>query len=248
MIKKLSHSNRAENSLDFLSAPPKRKRGDSIDEISASRQQQENDDDDFVLPLHKRTASSNRLQSTFCLSSYDSEARDGPAEDDVVLDDETEALVKNFRASVFRYEPVSPSSISPSYKEDEDDDDDDYNCMDFPTIGRATTISESSETDDHEDPPDMGSRSSSPLATGEILAQEDHDWSSSVLSLDYRSCRGDEDPIEEARERPEWLSRDISPRSTSSKASQPSSLWNMTQSKDSIWQAGCIGMFHQGSA
>lgn len=258
MIKKLAPSNRVDNTLDFLSAP-KRKREDSIDLISASRQQDsDNDDDDFVLPLHKRSASSNRLcRSSFCLSSYDSEAREGPADD--VLDDETEALVKNFRTSIFRYEPPSPSSTSTPYKEDEDDDEED-NCIDyFPAIGRATTISDSSESDDeYADPPDMaGSRPASPHAE-EILEQDDgrrhhrdrHDWSPSGLSLDYHRRDDDKDPIEAARERPEWLSGTTSPRSTLSAApSEPSPLWmTSSQNKGSSWPGGWTGMFHQGSA
>jgi len=257
MIKKLAPSNRVDNTLDFLSAP-KRKREDSIDLIFSSRQQDNDVDDDFVFPSHKRSASSNRLcRTSFSLSSCDSEAREGPADD--VLDDETEALVKNFRTSIFRYEPPSPSSIASPYKEEADEEED--HCIDyFPSIGRATTISDSSESDDeYSDPPDMaGSRPVSPHAV-ETLEQDDvglhhdeHAWSSSSPSLDYHRRRDDDkDPIEVARERPEWLSGTPSPRWTLSATtpSEPSPLWMTFPNKgSSSGPANWTGMFHQGSA
>lgn len=250
LTKELSSCDRVRsNTLDFLSAP-KRKRDDGIDAISASRR--DNGDDDFVYPLHKRSVSATRLRgSSFCLSSYDSERRDGPEQDS---DDETEALVMNFRTSVFRQEPAAPAlpllSSTPLYKEDDDDEEDEDDF--FPSIGRATTISDASDSSTSDscyaDPPDMADPSFSPR---EEIDQDDHhhDWSSSSLYLQSR----EKDPIEEARERPEWLSTGISSPSSSTTVapSQPSPLWNMSTSKkgESFWPANWTGMmFHQGSA
>eukprot|EP00571_Detonula_confervacea_P004131 CAMPEP_0172314296 /NCGR_PEP_ID=MMETSP1058-20130122/22186_1 /TAXON_ID=83371 /ORGANISM="Detonula confervacea, Strain CCMP 353" /LENGTH=301 /DNA_ID=CAMNT_0013028125 /DNA_START=25 /DNA_END=930 /DNA_ORIENTATION=+ len=275
MIKSLSHSNRVQNTNDFLSAP-KRKRGDSIDEISSSSRRQQCDDDDddddddvFVYPLHKRSASSTRPLSSFCMLSHDSEHREGPA-DDGVLDDETQALVKTFRNSIYRQDPPSAlsRSHSPLYKEDDDDEDDCCTIDLFPSIGRARTISDSDSTtgDSYEDPPDMAD--SRPVE--EIVEQDDeddhhHDWSSSSSSLEYNHRQEqdkdtiedhgqeqDKDTIEESRERPIWLSSGLSSSSSSTAAaapSEPSPLWNMSAPKtESFWPAGWTGMFHQGSA
>ena len=166
MVKELPASGRVEDPLSFsftsAAAAPKRKR---LDETSSSRQEEADVLESYPLQ-HKRTHSST-LAASFCAASCDSERREGPEED---VDDETEALVKRFRTSIFRSEPVvSPSSTpsraeSPMHKDDDDGDSDGF-CADFPSIGRATTIcddSDLSSTDGSCDPPDMASRPASP--------------------------------------------------------------------------------------
>ena len=186
----------------------KRKRDDSC--ISTSYSQDHDDgEEDYILPLHKRYAasSSNRL-SAFGMSSYDIESRDGPAatssstngnndrsddNNDGVLDDETAALVSNFRTSILRgkHQPTAsrleeaPHSISPStttslacspysslYNDCYDNDTTSSNYPDL-SICRATTISDSSDVSSVEsDPIDMSSRPTSPQE--EILLEEQH--------------------------------------------------------------------------
>lgn len=255
MRKTLSSSDRQDaQPLVFLSAP-KRKRGDSIDLAITASRQGDDSDDDFVFPLHKRSNSSTRL--ALCTSSYDTERRDGPASDDDGLDDETEALVKKFRSSIFRgpEAPVSPSCTSTSscskYDDEEDDDDDDcagLNFFDLPGIQRATTICDdasdfSTDNSCYADPPEMGSSSH---REEEIIEQDDarDHWPSSLESrIDDK-----EDPVLEARrENPEWLSSSLTPRASGG-AAQPSSLWNISKSgKDDFWGAGLTGLFQQGS-
>eukprot|EP00584_Thalassiosira_punctigera_P026043 CAMPEP_0172577908 /NCGR_PEP_ID=MMETSP1067-20121228/138471_1 /TAXON_ID=265564 ORGANISM="Thalassiosira punctigera, Strain Tpunct2005C2" /NCGR_SAMPLE_ID=MMETSP1067 /ASSEMBLY_ACC=CAM_ASM_000444 /LENGTH=268 /DNA_ID=CAMNT_0013370601 /DNA_START=101 /DNA_END=904 /DNA_ORIENTATION=+ len=238
MIKELPHTGRVHTPLEFSASASKRKRGDSIDEIAASRQQDSDDDDDFVLPLQKRVSSTQAL-SAFCTASYDHERRDGPAEDDV-HDEETDALVKKFRTSIFRQEhqaePPSPSSSystalfshrpwSPATpKEDEGGDD---FAFELPSIQRATTICDDSDISCCTyEPPEMASRSTSPGERGEELDQG-HDWSSSAFAAEE-----EKDPILEARRaRPSWLS---SPSSSLS-PSQPSPLWNTSSKKQPFW-------------
>jgi len=178
MIKQLPRGQlrlQGQDPLQYMSssAPPvKRKREDSFDEISASRQQQQGeygdeDDDDYIFPLQKRST------TTFCTASCDSERRDGPAEaEDDVHDEETEALVKKFRTSIFRqeqqqhnhlrlsqshYEPQSPTVLSMgssvrspwdsplAHDHDDEEDEGDHHIFDLPSIQRATTICDDSD-------------------------------------------------------------------------------------------------------
>lgn len=253
MVKVLPHSTRVQNTVELLSAPPKRKREDSIDEISAFRHQEsdnDNNDEHFVFPLHKRSLASTHALSAFCTASYDSERRDGPAEDDV-HDEETEALVKKFRTSIFRQdhrrvEPPSPSTSSattlssrpwsPAAKEDDEGSD----LFDVPSIQRATTISDDSSDLSccSCDPPEISSRPTSPGEFREELDQHQHH----DQTLEY-CCQEEEDPILEARrELPLWRP---SP-SYSASPSQPSPLWN-SEKRCSFWAEDWTGTFHQGS-
>ena len=286
LVKELSNANRIDcNASIILSSTTttstmKRKRDDSY--ISTSYSQDNDDDDDYILPLHKRYASSssNRL-SAFGMSSYDIESRDGPAATYTssstngnndrldgnnydVLDDETAALVSSFRTSILRGNPKAsrleelPHTISPStttslacspysslYNNcyNDDDDDADHNDAttttsnntypDFPSIGRATTISDSSDVSSVEsDPIDMSSRPTSPQE--EILLEEQHkdyhhcssDYSprssssTDLSSLEYTTDRRikeevvEKDAIEEARERSSSIDRSSSPSSS----------------------------------
>lgn len=271
MIKELSHSSRVQNPLNFP-ALTKRKRDDSIDLISATRQQSDDDEDDdeFVFPLQKRTHSSTRPLSAFCMTSCDSERRDGPAEDSDVHDnddedDETDALVKKYRTSIFRQEDrvemPSPSSYFASTlsssrpwsladKDDDDDDDDDVGTdfFELPSIRRATTICESS--DDAScyscDPPEISSRAASPEGHhgDELGCHQPHDWSSCDSLYDYNRDE-EKDPILEARrEQPTWLSTPT----TVGSSPQPSPLWNVSDKKQPFWPEAWTGTFHQGSA
>lgn len=260
MIKELKHSSRVVDSqqpLAFLSAP-KRKR----DEICASSRQSActlDTDDDFVYPLHKRTSSSTRLPA-FCSASYDSEKRDGPASDgdDDVSDDETDALVKKYRTSLFRQETLPRSNCflsSPPLRHDEDEDNH-GDFFELPSIARATTICDDSDNSTcYADPPEMyaSSISSRPTSPQEEIIQED-------LNLECYSHEDvEKDAIEQERERPAWLaSVSASPTSTSSsfvgESKQPSPLWPMSSSStttmngtSSFWKAGWSG-FHQGSS
>ena len=294
MIKELSSCNRVQevgvgdgvgSTYDFLSAASKRKR-EEIDEISASRQllDESEEDDDYIFPLHKRAVSSTRPLFAMCMSEQDSECRDGPAEDtaisstaqldDDVLDDETAALVSNFRTSIFRRgaaavggPPVSPSTTAssrPQTPQFQDADDDEHD--NFPSIGRATTICDASDSESSDGcyiaPPDMGddSRPTSPQEEL-LLEQEDvhhehtSDWSSSELSLEYHPRRESEkDAIESAREHPEWTTSSATSISSSFllEPSKPSPLWktssDATNKKEAFWPANWTGAFHQGSA
>jgi len=221
LVKELSNANRIDCNASIIvssttTATMKRKRDDSC--ISTSYHQ--DDDDDYILPLHKRYApsSSNRL-SAFGMSSYDIESRDGPAtsftssstngnndrsdnsNDDSVLDDETAALVSNFRTSILRGNHQTtasrleaPHTISPStttspyslYNDCYVDDGADHNDYtkettttnstypDFPSIERGTTISDSSDVSSVEsDPIDMILRPTSPQE--DILLEGEHE-------------------------------------------------------------------------
>lgn len=281
MIKELKQSNRVGNSqpLAFLSAP-KRKR-DDIDEICLSRQQhgdadaKDDDDDDFVYPLHKRSNSSTRLPA-FCSASYDSERRDGPEDDG--LDDETDALVKKYRTSIFRQEQSSSSSTrsplfasSPFTRDYQQDDGEGQSFFELPSLERATTICDDSDlsTDNstcYADPPEICSSSSravSPqeeeiIREQEVVDDEDDHWvSSDSLSLEcHHDSTEEQQEQEETRARPVWLaSISTSPTSAAGATTQPSPLWNITSSSttssstsSSFWQSGWTGMFHQGSA
>ena len=196
-------------------------RRQDYDDSSSSSSDDEDDEGYILFPLHKRYASS----SAFNVSSYDFERREGPAADstsssttttrhddssfvddndtttsDDVLDEETAALVSNFRTSIFRNQTstmapvVQPTPITPlsdaslttcsMYADDHDDDNyEGHYYPDFPSIGRATTIGEehSYEEDSSSifsDPPDMmdNSRSgtSSPRYEEEIMIEHHH--------------------------------------------------------------------------
>jgi hypothetical protein len=184
------------------------------------------------------------------------------------LDDETEALVNKYRTSTRQEVPPSPGLFSTTssrahspFISKEEDKEEDYDIGDlFPTLQRATTIcdaSDSSTADDgYADPPDMVSRPASPQEE-EMMEQRQqyhhqgrHHWSpSSVSELEYHH-RHDEDKelTLEARQRPEWLSL-----STSSAErivhQRPSPLWQMSSRKEPSWPASwSSGMFHQGTA
>ena len=197
--------------------------------------------------------------------------------DDGVLDDETAALVSTFRTSILRgnHQKASvleeaPHTISPStttslacspslYNNDCDADDAEHNDAkgttttsstypDYPSICRATTISDSSDDSSVEsDPIDMSSRPTSPQE--EILLEEEHGdyhhdcsdyspWSSltELSSLEYTTDRRieevvEKDAIEEARERSSSIDRSSSPSSSMVPArKQPSPLWIMSSS------------------
>jgi len=277
LVKELSNANRIDcNASIIISATTattmKRKRDDCCISTSYAQDNDDDDDDEYILPLHKRYAasSSNRL-SAFGMSSYDIESRDGPAtssstngnndrsddsNDDSVLDDETAALVSNFRTYILRGNPQTasrlepPHTISPStttslscspysslyndcYDDDADHNDDkgttttSRNYPDYPSIARATTISDSSDASSVEsDPIDMSSRPTSPQE--EILLEEQHKdydcssdyspWSSptKLSSLEYTADRRieevvEKDAIEEARERSSSIDRSSSP-------------------------------------
>eukprot|EP00579_Thalassiosira_antarctica_P029829 CAMPEP_0202032620 /NCGR_PEP_ID=MMETSP0905-20130828/65621_1 /ASSEMBLY_ACC=CAM_ASM_000554 /TAXON_ID=420261 /ORGANISM="Thalassiosira antarctica, Strain CCMP982" /LENGTH=271 /DNA_ID=CAMNT_0048596487 /DNA_START=27 /DNA_END=842 /DNA_ORIENTATION=- len=253
MVKKLSHSSRVQDPLEFVSVP-KRKRGDSIDVISASRDvisasRQQDNDDDFVYPAYKRSNSSTRPLSAFCTASYDLERRDGPADDVHDDDEETDALVKKFRTSIFRQEEqpssqpftISPHPYSPIAKEDEGND-----FFDLPSIQRATTICDDLGSDNSCcEPPEISSRSTSPQEYGEELDDDHQDWSTSYLSLECNRHEEKYPILEERRERPAWLS---SSPSSSVGQSQPSTLWNTSEKKESFWPESWTGSFHLGSA
>jgi len=273
MIKELSHSSRVQNPLDFP-ALTKRKRDDSIGLMSAARRQDsdneyDDDDDEFVFPLQKRSHSSIRPLSAFCTSSCDSERRDGPAEDSDVHDnddedDETDALVKKYRTSIFRQEDrvemPSPSSYfsstlsssRPWSLADKDDDGDDdevrTDFFDLPSIQRATTICDSS--DDASccscDPPEISSRPSSPQGHhgDELDCRQPHEWSSCDSLYDYSRDEQKDHILEARREQPTWLSTP----STVSSSSQPSPLWNVSDKKEPFWPEAWTGTFHLGSA
>lgn len=270
MIKELSHCNR----VDAVPAPSKRKRDDgAIDEIFSSSRQVALSADDFVYPFRKRPST-----LSFCTSSYDSERRDGPADDDCSSssdDDETAALVANFRSSVFRQGDaasvvaaytVSPQSAS-SYraqspfnyvKQDEDDDDDADACYpDFPSIGRATTICDDTSDSSIEgsiDPPEMedNSRPTSPReCEEELLDQQDYhdrDLHSSSASLEYQQL---DRSGTHSQEKDAIEAARERPEWTLG-PSRPSPLWTTTsdsKSTRSLWPASWTGVsFHQGSA
>ena len=210
--------------------------------------------------------------------------RSDDSNDDSEEDDETAALVSNFRTSILRGNPQtaskleSPHTISPStttslacspyslyndcYDNNNDADHSDAkgttttssNYPDFPSIGRATTISDSSDVSSVEsDPIDMSSRPTSPKE--EILLEEvqheDYDcssdyspWSSSteLSSLEYTTDHRveevvEKDAIEEARERSSSIDRSSS-SSMAPARRQPSPLWIMSSSSTpSIAQA-----------
>ena len=226
LVKELSNANRIDCNASIIissttTTTMKRKRDDSC--ISTSYHQDDDDDDDYILPLYKRYASSSNRLSAFGMSSYDIESRDGPAtssstngndrsdDSNGVLDDETAALVSNFRTSILRGNPQTasrlepPHTISPStttslacspyslydcYDDDADHDDakgtttTSSTYPDFPSIGRATTISDSSDVSSVEsDPIDMSSRPTSPQ---EEILEEQH--------KDYHHCSSDYSP------------------------------------------------------
>jgi hypothetical protein len=220
--------------------------------------------------LHKRSASAHRLPfASFCLSSSDSELREGPA-DDASLDDETAALVLNFRTSIFRQggqmvsPQPSPNSLSavsycPHYKEnvenssDDEDEDDIYfpDLPDFPSIVRATTIIDPSDSSTYDegyyaDPPDMvggSSRLTSPQID-EIIEQDIHDrndWSTSSSNIDYPRHE-EKDEIAMARDRTGSIS--------SAEPSEPSSLWNISTEKNVLFwpTAAWTEMYNQENA
>ena len=245
------------------------------DSTSSGSSDEEDDDEGYILfPLHKRYASSS---SAFNVSSYDFERREGPADssssthahdsssfvDDTtsdttisnnVLDEETAALVSNFRTSIFRQTTsttmaaVQPMPITPLADTSftcslyADDDNHEGRYPDFPSIGRATTIDEDSSSRSSifsNDPPDMmdnSSRHTSPsrYEEEEIMIEhhedycyeEEEDYDESSPSS--WSSIEEKDADEEARERPHpaWL---VSSASSSSRTrlepSQPSPLW-----------------------
>ena len=251
-LKELPHTSGVQNPVEF-SVAPKRKRDVSVGAIFASRQH-DNDDDEFVYPLLKRPVFATRATSDFSMVSCDSERRDGPADDDDTHDEETEALVKKFRTSIFRQEePASPSSTSTSvslssgpWSTAPKEEDEGVNYFELPSIQRATRISDdSSHLSDNScyDPLEMSSRPTSPLEHAEEI-DHNHAWTPSSLSLEYNTRHKEKDPILEARrERPEWF---LSP-SSSVGLSQHSPLWNISEKKQPFWPEAWTGTFHLGS-
>ncbi|KAL7436307.1 hypothetical protein ACHAXH_004921 [Discostella pseudostelligera] len=181
-IQKLSHHDLVQGSITVeISTSPKRKRDDIVGEISWKKQQ-EDDDADSMCPVQKRSASSTRPNSMYCMSSYDMESRDGPA-DDISLDDETARLVSNCRISVFRQEILRNSSSAtalarspPAIFAEDDDEEVENGYSDFPSIGRARTITDSDDsiflTRCYADPPDMDETSRSDFHDVEELTEE----------------------------------------------------------------------------
>ncbi|KAL3763824.1 hypothetical protein ACHAWU_001884 [Discostella pseudostelligera] len=229
-IQKLSHHDLVQGSITAeISTSPKRKRDDIVGEITW-KQQQEDDDDDLMCPVQKRSASSTRPNSTYCMCSYDMESRDGPA-DDISLDDETARLVSNCRISVFRqdHRGISSSATltrpSPAIFAEEDDEDVENGYSDFPSIGRARTITDSDDsiflTTCYTDPPDMHETSRSDCHDIEELTDEciktDHiDYSAHMsIGLDRHERKDESD---EMREFPESIrtSTSVEERSQSS--------------------------------
>jgi hypothetical protein len=278
MFKELSQDDRVEeNTIDFLTAPKRKRENDITGEItswSSMKQHHDAVDGDFVYPSHKRSASSNRLPfASFYVSLCDSEQREGPA-DDESLDDETAALVSNFRTSILRQggQMVSPQP-SPTtsllgvagvldctlYKEnietngDDEGEEDIYfpDLPDFPSIVRATTITDPSDASTydescHADPPDMVGGLSTPtsLQVDEMIEQDLHEyneWSTSSSSTDY-PCRGEKDEIEMARDRTGSIS--------SPELSGSTPLWNTSTGKDVLlWPpAAWTEMYNQENA
>ena len=147
------------------------------------------------------------------------ESRDGPA-DDISLDDETARLVSNCRISVFRqdHRGISSSATltrpSPDIFAEEDDEDVEDGYSDFPSIGRARTITDSDDsiflTTCYTDPPDMYETSRSDCHDIEELTDEciktDHiDYSAHMsIGLDRHERKDESD---EMREFPESIRR-----------------------------------------
>ncbi|KAL3776642.1 hypothetical protein ACHAW5_010661 [Stephanodiscus triporus] len=247
MIKGLLQGDRVEgNTILFLTAPKRKREDDSIGEISSwssMKHYQDVVDGDLIYPSHKRSASLTASSTRLPLSSCDSERREGPA-DDASLDDETEALVSNFRTSIFReggqvvsppFTPIFLSAVSHSplckgsdENNNYDEDEDDSYFPEFPSLVRATTIIDPSDASAyHEsynaDPPDMvgvPSRPASPQI--DEIIEEDHrdhsDWSTTSSSIDY-PCHGENDAIEMARDRSGFISEAGASKST---------LWNIS--------------------
>ena len=274
MFKELSKGDQVEeNTIDLLAAHKRKREDDSIGEItfwSSVKQHHDAVDGDFIYPLHKRSASAHHLPfASFCLSSSDSEPREGPA-DDASLDDETAALVLNFRTSIFRQgdqmvtPQPSPTTLSdvldcPLYKENvensgEDEGEDDIyfpDLPDFPSIVRATTIIDPSDATIYDesyyaDPPDMIGGSSRPTSPqiDEIIEQDIHnhnDWSTSSSTIDYPR-HGEKDEIEMMRDRTGSIS--------SAEPSEPTLLWNISTEKDALFwpPAAWTEMYNQENA
>lgn len=269
MIKGLLQGDRVEgNAIVFLTAPKRKREDDSIGENtswSSMKQYQDVVDGDVIYPSHKRSASLTASSTRLPLSSCDSERREGPA-DDASLDDETAALVSNFRTSIFREggQVVSPPltpillsavSHSPLYKESDennnyDEHEDDSYFPEFPSLVRATTIIDPSDASAyHEsynaDPPDMGGVPSRPASPqiDEIIEEDlrDHsDWSTTSSSIVY-PCHGENDSIEMARDRSGFISEAGASKST---------LWNISTEKDVLFwpPAAWTQIFNQENA
>ena len=206
---------RKRDDIDEITFSRRHDYNDDDSTCSGGTSDEEDDDDGYILfPLHKRYASSS---SAFNVSSYDFERREGPADssssthahdspsfvDDTtsdttisnnVLDEETAALVSNFRReSIFRQTtsttmaavpvvqqpmpitPLADTSFTCSLYADDDNHEGHY--PDFPSIGRATTIDEDSSSRSSifsNDPPDMmGNNSSRPTSPSRYEEEEE---------------------------------------------------------------------------
>lgn len=210
-IQMLSQIHRVQGNItaEVLSSP-KRKRNDDFVEYLEDK-----DTDSIVCPLQKRSASSTRPMFPYCISAYDLEQREGPA-DDVSLDDGSDSLVSNFRISVFRHgqQDVSSSdtlitSSSKMYGKDGDEEIE-HSYSDFPSIGRARTITGSFDSvfskSCYADPPDMAELSRSSSHEVEETVEQHNNIHSDCLAHVLLCHRHEEqDTSDETRECPEWI-------------------------------------------
>lgn len=180
IIQELSHHDRVQDNniaAGMMSTSPKRKRDDHVfvSKITLQKRQHEVNNDAGYCPGQKYSESSIPPFPTYsstCMSSYDVERRDGPSDDDILLDDETACLVSNCCMPVFRQErqqrgiPSSdkstpqllPAIFTKNGDENEKEKVDSY--LDFPSIVRARTITDSfdsifSKRCCYADPPEM---------------------------------------------------------------------------------------------